>query len=281
MTFAITGASGQLGRLTADALLQHVDPADVVLISRNPGGLAEYGARGVDLRAGDFADPSSLEPAFTGVDRLLIISTDAVGSRLEPQIAAVQAAARAGVGRILYTSITRPEPGNPAGVVADHAGTEQALRESGTRWTFLRNAIYADMQLPTLEQAAATGRLVTNVGDGRFAYVTRADCAAAAAAALTRDEDGDAIYDITGPDALSSADLAALASKIGDQEVQVVDVDDEAYVAGLVQAAGLPQPFAELLASFNIAARLGYFDQVSDAVAGLTGRAATPLAALL
>src|SRR5581483_4459785 len=153
--------------------------------------------------------------------------------------------------------------------------------ESGTNWTFLRNGIYADMQVPSIQQAAATGQLVTNVGSGRYSYVTRADCAEAAAAALAKDETGDVIYDVTGPEAVSSADLAALASKISGREVAVIDVDDDAYVAGLVEHAGLPPFVAELLSSFNVSARLGYADTVTDAVATLTGRPATPLSALL
>jgi len=281
MKYAITGASGQLGRLTADELLERVPASDVVLITRRPEALAEYAARGVEVRAGDFSDPTTLPAAFAGIDRLLLVSTDAVGTRLPGQVAAVQAAAQAGVSRIAYTSITRPEPANPAAVVADHAGTEQALRDSGTRWTMLRNAIYADMQVPVLQQAAATGQLVTNVGAGRYAYVTRADCAAAAAAALVSDDADDTIFDITGPDSLSSNDLAALAGKLGGTDVAVVDVDDAAYVAGLVEHAGLPEPVAQLLASFHQAARLGYFEAVSDDFAKLTGRPATPLGALL
>lgn len=281
MKYAITGASGQLGRLTADALLERADAADVVLITRRPEALSDYAARGVEVRAGDFSDPASLATAFAGIDRLLIVSTDAVGTRLPAQVAAVEAAARAGVARIAYTSVTRPEPENPAGVVADHAGTEEALRASGRHFTLLRNNIYADMQVPVIEQAAATGQLVTNVGSGRYAYVTRADCAAAAAAALVSDEADDQIYDITGPEAVSSADLAALAAKLGDREVTVVDVDDAAYAAGLVQHAGLPEPVADLLASFHHGARLGFFGAVSDDFEKLTGRPATALGSLL
>jgi len=281
MKYAITGASGQLGRLTADELLERVPASDVVLITRRPESLAEYAARGVEVRAGDFTDPATLPAALAGIDRLLLVSTDAAGTRLPGQVAAVQAAAQAGVRRIAYTSITRPEPANPAAVVADHAGTEQALRDSGTHWTMLRNAIYADMQVPVLQQAAATGQLVTNVGGGQYAYVTRADCAAAAAAALVSDDADDTIFDITGPDSLSSNDLAALAGKLGSTDVAVVDVDDAAYVAGLVEHAGLPEPVAQLLASFHQAARLGYFEAVSDDFTKLTGRPATPLGALL
>ena len=281
MKYAITGASGQLGRLAADELLERVPAGDVVLITRRPDSLADYAARGVEVRAGDFTDAASLPAAFAGVDRLLLVSTDAVGTRLPGQVAAVKAAATAGVRRIAYTSITRPEEGNPAAVVPDHAGTEQALRESGTHWTMLRNAIYADMQVPVVQQAAATGQLVTNVGAGRYAYVTRADCAAAAAAALVSDDADDTIFDITGPESVSSNDLAALAGKVGGTDVAVVDVDDAAYIAGLVEHAGLPEPVAQLLASFHQAARLGFFEGVSGDFTKLTGRPAAPLGSLL
>jgi len=281
MKYAITGASGQLGRLAADDLLERVAASDVVLISRRPESLTYYAARGVEVRAGDFGDAASLAPAFAGVERLLLVSTDAVGTRLPTQVAAVEAAARAGVSRIVYTSIIRPEPENPAGVVADHAGTEQALRDSGVHWTFLRNNLYADLQLGGLQQAGASGQLVTNVGAGRYAYVTRADCAVAAAAALVSDDVDDAILDITGPESLSSKDLAVLAGQLGGTEVTVVDLDDAAYVAGLVEHAGLPEAFAQLLASFHQGARLGYFEAVSDDFTKLTGRPPSPLGSLL
>ena len=126
--YGITGASGQLGRLTAQAVGQWADPAQVVLISRSPGELAEYAARGFDVRAGDFDDPASLRTAFAGVDRLLIISTERVGARLDGHRRAVAAATDAGVSHLLYTSIPDPTPENPAGVVPDHAATEAAIR---------------------------------------------------------------------------------------------------------------------------------------------------------
>ncbi len=281
MTYAITGASGQLGRLATAELLERVDPSQVVLITRTPDSLADLAARGVEVRAGDFERPDSLPAAFADVDRLLLVSTDVVGARLPTQIAATQAAAQAGVQHVLYTSIARPERDNPAGVVPDHAGTEQALRDSGLGWTFLRNNIYAEMQIPTLQQAAQSGQLVTNAGAGRYAYVTRADAAAAAAAALASGSADNTAYDITGPESLSSADLAALAARIGGRDVAVVDVDDDAYVNGLIEQAGLPAPFAELLASFHISAREGYLEAVSPAVEQLTGRLATPLSQLV
>ncbi|MEH3033575.1 MAG: NAD(P)H-binding protein [Aeromicrobium erythreum] len=250
-----------------------------MLISRDPSGLADLapGVPAENLRRGDFTDPTTLPSAFAGVDELLIISTDAVGSRLEPQRAAVAAARDAGVRRVVYTSVPGPEDDNPAGVVADHAATEAAIRESGLAWTFLRNNLYADMQRPSLDQAAASGSFVTNIGDGRTAYVSRADCAAVAAAVLATDGHDGQAYDVTGPEAVGADDLAALAGRISGSDVAVVQVDDAAYVAGLEQA-GLPTPVAQLLASFGTSTREGWLEDVTSVVEDLTGRAPQTLA---
>ncbi len=280
MKIAITGASGALGRTTAELLMQTVDPREVVLTTRNPEPLADLAARGAEVRRVDFTDPGTLEGAFAGVERLLLISTDAVGSRLDPQRAAIAAAEKAGVRHIVYTSVSDPVEANPAVVVADHAGTEQALRESDVGWTMLRNNLYSHMQVPGIEHAIASGRLVTNAGDGATAYVTREDCAAAAAAVLTQDGHEGMAYDVTGPEALSGADLAALAGALGGSPVELITVDDQAFVAGL-QGAGLPKHLAELLTSFGAAARNGHLGNVSTAVADLTGRTPTALADVL
>ncbi len=277
MTIAITGASGPLGRASTGFLLQAVDPREVVLTTRHPDSLAELAARGADVRRADFADPRTLATAFKGVDRLLLISTDAIGSRLDQQRAAISAAADAGVRHVVYTSVPEPVPANPALVVADHAGTEQALRDSGLRWTVLRNNLYAHMQVPVIEQAVASGRLVTNGGTGATAYVTREDCAAAAAAVLTQEGHEGQAYDITGPEALSAVDLVALAREIGGRDVELVSVDDAASTAGL-RAAGLPDETAELVTSFGAATRGGFLANVSSAVADLTGHTPKALA---
>ncbi|MDX6417888.1 MAG: hypothetical protein QOG28_2508, partial [Trebonia sp.] len=231
---------------------------------------------GTTVRLGDFSRPETLDHAFAEIETLLLISTDAVGVRLGQQRAAIATAVRTGVGRILYTSVPNPVAGNPAFVVPDHAGTEAALRESGVQWTALRNNLYAHMQLPSIQKAAAVGRFVTNQGEGRAAYVTREDCAAVAVAAMLQNGHDDRSYDVTGPAALGAADLATLA---GDQ-VEVVPVTDEEYVAGLV-AANLPESLARGLASFGAGIREGYFAAVTNVVHDLTGRPATSLATLL
>ena len=280
MSIGITGAAGQLGRLVTARLLESIDPAELVLTTRNPDALADAAARGIAVRAADFAAPDGLAAAFAGVDRLLLISTDVIGERLAGHRAAIAAAVAAGVRHVVYTSVPEPVPANPALAVPDHAATEEALRASGLHWTTLRNNLYADMQVAGLQHAAATGQLVTNTGTGAAAYATRADCAGAAAGALLSAGDTDRTLDVTGPAALTAADLAQLAAGLGDRPVTVVDVDDEAYAAGLL-AAGLPEPVAAVITSFGAATRGGYLATVTDAVAALSGAPATPLADLL
>ncbi|NYI78625.1 SDR family oxidoreductase [Nocardioides panzhihuensis] len=280
MTIAITGASGQLGRLVADQLLDTVDPAEVVLLTRDPAKLAAYAERGADVRAADFGKPDELVEAFAGVERVLLISTDVVGARVEGHRAAIDAAAKAGVRHIAYTSVPEPTPDNPAGVVPDHAATEEALRESGLAWTMLRNSLYADMQVDSVAQAAASGQLITNIGDGGAAYVTRADCAAVAVGVLTGEGHEGKAYDVTGPRAYTAADLGELAGQQSGKPVEVVQVDDEAYTAGLV-SAGLPDFIAPLLTSFGAATRLGKLATVTDVVERVGGRTPTPLDALV
>ncbi|NPC96515.1 SDR family oxidoreductase [Nocardioides sp. zg-DK7169] len=280
MTVAVTGASGQLGRLVADQLLATLDPAEVVLLTRDPAKLAVHTERGATVRAADFDRPEALVDCLAGVERMLLISTDAVGTRVEGHRAAIQAAAKAGVRHVVYTSIPEPSADNPSVVVPDHAATEELLRDSGLAWTILRNNLYADMQLPTIEQAAASGRLFTNTGDGAAAYVTRADCAAVAAGVLTGEGHEGQTYDVTGPAAVSASDLAALAATQAGRPVEVVRLDDEAYAAGLV-AGGLPEAWAPMLVSFGASIRLGKLARVTDVVETIGGRTPTPLSALL
>lgn len=274
-TVAIAGASGQLGRRVAELLLDRPDAAGraLVLVSRSPAKLADLAARGAEVRAGDFDAPQTLEAALAGVDRLLLISTNDLERRAEQQTGAVAAAARAGVRHAAYTSLPSPGPApHPTGpLAASHYATEEALRASGIAWTFLRNALYADLQLGSGAQAVAGGRLVTNAGDGRTAYVTREDCAATAAAVLAGEGHEGKAYDVTGPRLLSQADVAAALSAVTGRPVEVVPVDDETAVQGLA-AAGVPEPLARIFTGFGQAIREGLLETQTDVVARLTGR---------
>ncbi|SHH54667.1 NAD(P)H dehydrogenase (quinone) [Jatrophihabitans endophyticus] len=274
-TYAVTGASGQLGHLAAERLLQRVDASDVVLLSRDPAKLAQFADRGATVRAADFTRPETLADAFAGVDRLLLVSTDAIGERVAHHRAAIDAAVAAGVERIAYTSLPRPTADNPAGVVPDHAATEEYLRASGLGWSMLRNNLYADMQVDAVRQAAAHGSFVTNYGAGRAAFVTRADCAAAAVGALVSDT-GDVVHDVTGPEAWTAEGLAGLASEVSGTQVGVTDLDDAAYAETLA-GVGLPQPVVELVVSFGRSVREGFLADVTTAVRDLGGADATSL----
>jgi NAD(P)H dehydrogenase (quinone) len=281
MRIVITGASGQLGRLTTSAALERVAPSDLILVTRRPDELADLAARGATVRPGDFDDPGSLPAAFAGGERLLLISTDALGRRIEQHRAAIDAAVDAGVRSIAYTSMVNPSHSNPTAVAPEHRGTEELIRSSGLDWTFLRNAIYADLQVHDAAAAIASGSLLTNAGYGRSAYVAREDCAAAAAAVLTSAGHDRKAYDITGPEALSVDDLAALFAELGGRPVEPVRLDDAAWVAAMVEHAGMPEPVARTYSTFGIATRRGYSAAVSSSLHDLTGREPQPLRAVL
>ena len=279
MTIAITGASGQLGRLTAEALLEKT--ADVVLVTRNPDAISDLAQRGADVRFGDFGDPASLAAAFEGVRRLLLISASVFRARVREHQAAVDAAVAAGVQLVAYTGGANPSHSNPAVAMQDHRQAEEALLASGLEWTFLRNGIYAESLLNGVGAVLATGRLVTNAGEGRTAYVSRADCAAAAAAVLTGEGHERKAYDITSADALNPADVAALLSELSGRPVEPVYLSDEDWIAAMVEHAGMPEALAKDIATFGIAARQGYMGAVSTTVRDLIGREPVGVRAVL
>jgi NAD(P)H dehydrogenase (quinone) len=270
MSIVITGASGHLGRLVAEAVLDRA--SDVVLVTRDPSRLADFAGR-AEVRRGDFSDPGSLAAAFAGATKVLVISTDRIGERVEGHKAAIDAAAAAGARSIAYTSGLNPSDSNPIVVMPEHRATEEHLRASGAGWTMLRNSIYTEMLLGGAPAALASGRHVSNEGDGRVSYVSRADCAAVAAVVLTTDGHDGKEYDVTGPDALSAHDVAALYAELGGKPVEALTVDDDAYVAGLVEHAGMPEGVARAYATFGTGARRGYSAPVSTTVADLLGRA--------
>jgi len=256
-------------------------PGRVIAASRDPAKLADLAAKGAETRRADFDDPASLEAAFAGVDRLLIISTDDVvtpGKRLRQQTAAVAAAARAKVGHVAYTSMPNPEPGSLIPFAPDHYGTEQALANSGLAHTILRVSWYAENLARSLPSMLATGKWYSSAGEGRVANIARDDVARAAAATLIKPPGG--ILTLTGPDLMTARQIAAKIAEVFDKPVEVVAVSDEQLLGGMI-AAGVPKVFAELGVAFDANTRAGKVDVLTDAVERLTGKPPTPLREVL
>jgi NAD(P)H dehydrogenase (quinone) len=267
----VTGASGHIGRLVTEQLLERVAPNQLILVTRRPNSLRAYGARGVDVRYGDFDQPATLPDAFAGGRRMLLVSTDAVGRRIRQHRAAIDAAAAAGIERVVFTSLVNPAPGNPVGAVASEVGeTEAMLDRSGLPWTVLRFGSFAELQLPPAATAVQNRRLITNNGDGRIGAVSRRDCAEAAVVTLTTEGHTGQTYNITGPEALSTADLVELYGELTGTAVKVVDLDDRMLTWVLI-GIGTPMPIAQAITAFGRAVRRGYYDVVDPAFESLTG----------
>lgn len=272
-TLLVTGAGGQLGRRVVELLLEKAE-GPIVAATRDPAKIADFAARGVDVRRADFEDAASLATAFEGVDRALLISTDALdrpGRRYDQHVAAVNAFARANVKHVVYTSIVNPKEGAASFVADDHRKTEAALASSGLSYTALRNNLYVDLSIPAFAGAIASGRLVDARGDGKVSLISREDCARAAAAALASSFEGTRTLDITGAEALSGEDLASILSALAGKAVTYVPVSAEAAVSGMVEH-GLPRGLAELFVTFDVAIARGELAVVSQAVYELTGK---------
>ncbi|KKB11997.1 nucleoside-diphosphate sugar epimerase [Devosia geojensis] len=265
----VTGASGHLGRLVVEELLAR-GATRVVAGTRSPDKLADLAARGVEVRKLDFADAASLAAGFAGIERALIISTDAVGVRAEQQAAAIDAGEAAGVRHFVYTSAPAASPNPGSFVRNDHFATELRLYRGNTDWTILRNHIYAEIALMGAGPAIASGQLfdATN-GEGR-SYVTRTDAARAAAGALLT-ATGKQVLDVTGPAAVTQEEVADLFSRVSGKPVTRIGLAPAGLRAGMI-SAGVPEFMADVMVSFDVDAAQGYHAIVTDVVEQLSGR---------
>lgn len=281
----VSGASGQLGRLVVERLLDHhrVPAHQIIATTRSPGLIADLAARGVIVRAADFARPETLLPAFAGARRALLISIlpdvdypGQEGRRQRLQIGAVRAAQAAGVPHVLYTSVPNAEPGNPAFWHAEHYATELALIDSGLRWTILRHWDFPDSKWRNLwKRALDTGVHRTASGDGGISYVAREDAAAAAAGALLAATSICRRFDITGPEVLSTADVFGILRQLTGKTVRIEQVSIAEWKAHFAAQGGDPAWIANRLAivpAHMLSERGGFFGGLSNAVEELSGR---------
>lgn len=260
-------------------LLLEQGAGPLITTTRQPGRLSGLAERGVAVRQADFTQPAEdLAAAFRGAWKMLLVSTNTLegwGKRFEQHERAIRAAVEAGVQHIVYTSLTFPYPASPVPLAKDHFDTENLLREVGVEYTFLRNNIYAESLLFSLPEAVRTGRLRAAAGDGRAAYVTREDCARAAAGALLRGETR-CSYEISGPEALGFAGLAQIASRLSGRAVVYEPVEADARKQELL-AGGMDPMLAELWVGFDRAIGEGLMDLVTRDAERLSGHAPQPV----
>jgi NAD(P)H dehydrogenase (quinone) len=269
----VTGGSGHLARRVLELLLDH-GAGPLITTTRQPEKLSALATRGVSVRQADFTQPvEELAARFRGARKMLLVSTNTLegwGKRFEQHERAIRAALEAGIQHIVYTSLTFPYPNSPVPLAKDHYNTENLLRETGVEYTLLRNNIYAESLLFSLPAAVRTGKLRAAAADGRAAYVTREDCARAAAGALLHGETR-CVYEISGPHALSFADLAATASRLTGRPVVYEPVEPDVLRTELL-ASGMDPMLAELWLGFDRAIAEGLMDLVTRDAERLSGR---------
>ncbi|MYN18097.1 NAD(P)H-binding protein [Rugamonas sp. FT107W] len=272
----VTGASGQLGRLVIARLLKTVPAAQIVAAVRDVAKAADLAAQGVQVRRADYADPASLDAAFQGATKVLLISSSELGQRGPQHRNVVNAAVRANAGLLAYTSVLHADA-SPLALAAEHRDTEAAVRASGLPYTLLRNGWYVENYTGGLGAALAHGALAGGAGEGRIAAAARADYADAAAAVLTSAGPVQQVYELAGDQAFTLAELAAELSRQSGKQIPFHNLPQQDYREMLV-SVGLPAPLADLIADSDAQAAKGALYDGSGALGKLIGRPTISLA---
>src|SRR5947209_7028556 len=239
LMYALTGANGHLGRLVLKHLLTRVPANQIIATTRDPQKLADIASLGVIVRRADFSNPATLAAPYAGSTRLLIISTYVVGKSVELHKAAIAAAVEAGVKHIVYTSTPHADPDSTNPLLADHGQTEVALAASGVSWAALRNSYYTELLKDFIDLLLVNRQLLIPEGSARHSWISREDCARAAVGALTGKLATTGPVDVTGPEALSFADLASRLSSLSDHQITAHPLSDQEIIARVI-AKGVP-----------------------------------------
>jgi len=276
MSIVVTGATGQLGQLIVEHLINRgVAPAGITAVGRNTARLADLAATGVTTAVIDYTDPASLTAAFTGADVLMLVSGSEVGQRVAQHTNAITAAAAAGVGRIVYTSA--PKADTSALILApEHKATEEALRASGVPFTILRNGWYTENYAAAVQQARDNGVYLTSAGDGRVASASRTDYAEAAAVVLTTPGHENTVYELAGDIAWSGTEMAAALTEVVGRPVVFTAVSPEEHTA-ILTGAGLDGGTVGFVVALDGNTRDGLLAGGSSDLASLIGHPTTPL----
>ncbi|EKS6739407.1 SDR family oxidoreductase [Enterobacter ludwigii] len=272
---AITGATGQLGQLVIEQLLNTVPANQIVAIVRNPAKAEALRQQGITVRQGDYADESTMTSALKGVDKLLLISSSEVGQRATQHQNVINAARAAGVKFIAYTSLLHADK-SPLGLHVEHVATEKALAESGIPYALLRNGWYTENYLASAPPALEHGVFIGAAGEGKIASATRADYAAAAAKVISGDGHAGNVYELAGDHAWTLSELAAELSKQSGKNVTYQNMSEADFAAAL-KGVGLPAGLADMLADSDVGASKGGLFDDSHTLSKLIGRPTTPL----
>lgn len=275
MKILITGATGMLGTKVVQALLERVPTEQLAVSVRDPAKAERFKEQGIEIRQADYEDPASLEKAFTGIDRLLLISSQGDDeTRIRQHSNVIYAAEQTGVGLLVYTSISKAETSSLP-VAEVHRQTEAAIIKSGIPYTFLRNNWYVENEIPVIKNVLAGGPVLTAAESGRVGWVPRVDYAEAAAAVLASGKHINKTYELSGVPS-SYADMARELTSILGRRVIVRNVDDKTYQEVLI-ANGTPDVMAEFSLDIQRAIRKGDLDVESADLPYLMGRPAISL----
>ncbi|MCF6401780.1 SDR family oxidoreductase [Chitinophaga filiformis] len=271
----VTGVTGHLGRIVLDKLLGKVPASSVKVLVRDEAKAGPFKQLGVEVAIGSYDDKSSLVNAFKDVDKLYFISGNDVAKRGPQHENVVGAAVEAKVGHVVYTSFQRKNETSTSPiyfVASTHLLTEDLLKSSGLKYTILKHAIYTEM-IPIFagDKIFETGVIFQPAGDGKSALVLRSDLAEAAVAVLTGEGHENRSYELTGPEAVSYADIAAKISAITGKNVSYVSPTPEVFAAELAKV-GVPSEYIGLFAGFSVATKEGEFANVSTDLEKLIGR---------
>lgn len=270
----ITGATGNLGQHVIASLLASVPAGHIIAAVRNPAKAADLAAKGVQVRQADYNDGASLDAAFQGATKILLISSSEVGQRAKQHQNVIDAAKRAGVSLLAYTSVLRADT-SPLGLAAEHVITEAAIRASSLPYTFLRNGWYLENHTEHLAPVLEHGVVLGAAQDGRFSSAARADYAAAAAAVLTAAQP-QAIYELAGDQGFTLAQYAAEVARQSGKPIVYKDLPQADFKAALV-SVGVPEGFADLLADSDAGAARGGLEDHGKQLSALIGRPTTTL----
>lgn len=275
---AVTGATGQLGRLVVEALLGRGVPAGRVIAAvRDPEKASGLASRGVQVRRADYTRPETLDAAFEGVGRLLLVSGNEVGQRVTQHENVVRAAKKAEVELLAYTSLLHADRSGML-LAGEHKQTEALIRELGLTYTLLRNGWYFENYGGTIKQAGTHGVILGSAGDdGRVSAASRADYAEAAAAVLAGEGHANEVYELAGDSGFTYAGLASEVARQSGREVVYQDMPADAYAEALI-GHGLPEPFARMLADSDLGIKRGELFDDGDDLRTLIGRPTATLA---